>query len=122
MIIKDLFCGVKCENDCSKFEKLNIENIAFDTSQNLSKSLFFCLKGVNTDGHDYIQEAVSGGAVALVVERLFHHITTPQILMKNTRSAFALVCANFFSNPAKDLKIIGITGTNGKTSSCLILN
>ena len=121
MIIKDLFCGVKCENDCSKFEKLNIENIAFDTSQNLSKSLFFCLKGVNTDGHDYIQEAVSGGAVALVVERLFHHITTPQILMKNTRSAFALVCANFFSNPAKDLKIIGITGTNGKTSSCLIL-
>lgn len=121
MKLKNLFCDVPCKNDISKFENLEIKSITFDTKQFLVGSLFFCFKGFNTDGHDYIEEAKQNGAVAFVVEKLNHSINAPQILVQNSRQTFSLVCSNYFGNPSKKLKIVGITGTNGKTSSCLIL-
>lgn len=121
MTIKELFLNVPYSNDISKCENLEIKNITFDTNQPLDGSLFFCLKGFNTDGHNYIEEAKQNGAVAAVVEKINNKINLPQILVKNTRQTFALVCSNFFTCPSKRLKIVGVTGTNGKTSSCLIL-
>ncbi|MDE5600119.1 MAG: UDP-N-acetylmuramoyl-L-alanyl-D-glutamate--2,6-diaminopimelate ligase [Oscillospiraceae bacterium] len=76
--------------------------------------LFACLKGENVDGHDYAKEAVSSGAVAILVEK---DMGLPnQLLVDDTHKAFGKICANFYGNPAKRLKFIGVTGTNGKTT------
>lgn len=76
--------------------------------------LYIAVKGVQTDGHRYAEDALKKGAAAVVVERdlgLEH-----QIIVPDTHKAYAQICANYFDNPSKKLKLIGITGTNGKTS------
>lgn len=83
--------------------------------------LHFCYKGVNVDGHNYYYDAISRGAVAFVVEK-FVDTDLPQILVKNTRKAMAIICANFFGNPSCSMKMIGITGTNGKTTCSYIIS
>lgn len=83
-------------------------------------SLFFCYKGVNFDAHDYALQAQKNGAVALVVER-FLDIDLPQILVKNTRTFMAKVCNIFYRKDIKNLKFVGITGTNGKTTTATLI-
>lgn len=120
MKIERLFENVPIINTYEKFKKIEIETIETNSKNHSKNSLFFCLKGTNTDGHDFAQEAIKNGAKVLVVERLLN-LQVPQILVENARKTLALVCANFFNNPQKNLKLIGITGTNGKTSTTLIL-
>lgn len=121
MQIKSLFNGVEALNDISSILHTEIINISFDTNSNLKKSLFFCLKGTNTDGHNFLEEAKQKGALIAVVENINKNVDIPQILVKDSREVFSLVCSNFYDNPAKKLKLIGVTGTNGKTSTCVIL-
>jgi len=90
-----------------------------DLCQNVEKankgSLFFCYKGVNFDGHLVAEKAKKRGAIALVVER-FLDCDLPQILVKNSRKYLSKLCNKFFDYPTKKLKLIGVTGTNGKTT------
>lgn len=84
-------------------------------SRKVSKGvLFVCISGVQTDGHRFAQSALEQGAVAVVCERDLG--LSRQILVKDTHYAYAKICANFCGNPAKSLKFIGVTGTNGKTT------
>ena len=83
-------------------------------------SLFCCLTGLHEDGHQYAAAAVRRGAVALLCERKLP-IAVPQIIVPDTRAAMALACGNFFGNPAAHMVILGITGTNGKTSATHML-
>ena len=86
-------------------------------SQDTEKSsLFFCLTGKGGDGHAYAQEAIKRGAAALVVERELP-VTVPQVLVKNARETMSLMSCAFYGEPSRDLKVIGITGTNGKTTT-----
>lgn len=80
--------------------------------------LFIALKGGNVDGHDYIWEAVRRGAAAVVCERYTDGVRVPQIVVKDARAALSRLAAAFYGDPQKKLKIIGVTGTNGKTTTC----
>lgn len=81
--------------------------------------IFVCIEGKHFDGHTKAEEAVENGAAAVVVQKDLG--LKEQILVENTRSAYAKICASFYSHPEKKLKIIGVTGTNGKTTTCFIL-
>ena len=112
-------------NDCEITEfigklDINIENLSQNSKINAKNTLFFALNGTKTDGRLYVTEAKKNGAVAVVVEKPCKENIT-QIVVKNVRKAMAIISANFYDNPQNKLKIIGITGTNGKTSCTYIL-
>ena len=100
---------------------LEIEGIFYDSRKVVPKSLFICLVGENTDGHNYVKEAQERGAAAIVCQRKTDGITVPQIVVKNSRAAYSKICANLYSNPQNELKMIAITGTNGKTTTSYLL-
>lgn len=101
-----------------KFKDREISFIT-DNSENVtSSSLFVCIKGARGDGHKYGMEAARKGAV-IVCE---HSIgVRDEIIVKDTRRAYADFCGAFFANPARRMKLIGITGTNGKTTTAFLL-
>lgn len=101
-----------------KFKDREISFIT-DNSENVtSSSLFVCIKGARGDGHRYGRDAARKGAV-IVCE---HSIgVSDEIIVKDTRRAYADFCGAFFSNPARRIKLIGITGTNGKTTTAFLL-
>lgn len=118
MKLCDLLCGVVC--DCEKFGDLEIENLTFSSKEKKKNSLFFCLSGASADGHEFAGEAVLNGAGCVICEREVD-VDVPQIIVKNTRKALAKISANFFGNPAEKLRLIAVTGTNGKTSTTYII-
>jgi len=77
--------------------------------------LFFCRKGSQFDSHEIAPEIVKKGAVLLITER-FLQIDAPMVVVSDSRLAEALIAKNFFQNPSEDLTVIGVTGTNGKTT------
>ena len=85
-------------------------------------SLFICLKGTHADAHKYAEEAIRRGAVGLVVEReISIKADIAQIVVKDTREAVGLLASAFYLLPSRALKIVGITGTNGKTTTSYML-
>jgi len=99
---------------------VTITAIAYDSRQATPGSLYCCLVGVDHDGHDFAPEAVANGAVALVVERSLA-LDVPQVLVPDARLAMALLAAAFEGHPSRQLDVIGITGTNGKTTTTYFL-
>ena len=100
-------------------EDLPITALTCDSRRVTEGCLFVCIDGVDTDGHGFAAEALANGAAAVVVER---DLGLPQqIRVSDTRQAWALLSANWFGHPAKRLKLIGVTGTNGKTSTVFML-
>ena len=97
----------------------NIQHITRDTRAVIPGTLFICLRGINTNWHHYISQVAQSGAVAVLVEELSE--TYPPnltvIKVENTRHAMAHIAANYYQRPAEKLKLIGITGTNGKTTT-----
>ncbi len=96
----------------------DIKQITIDSRQVQKDSLFICIKGFRTDGHKYIDSAIKQGCVALLVEdvpQVPEHVTVIQV--ENCRKAMATIAANFCGNPADFLTLLGVTGTNGKTST-----
>jgi UDP-N-acetylmuramoyl-L-alanyl-D-glutamate--2,6-diaminopimelate ligase len=105
-----------------------ITGVAYDSRKVKEGSLFVAIKGERFDGHRFIVDAISGGASAVAVENntivdddyfLSHHTT--KLLVPSTRRALALISANFFGHPARKLRVVGITGTNGKTTSTYLI-
>lgn len=99
---------------------VEIKGLACDSSKVKSGYVFFCLVGRENDGHTFAADAVSRGAVALVVERRLA-LDCLQIEVNDSRKAMSMAASAFFGNPAKRMKIIGITGTNGKTTTTYIV-
>ncbi len=98
---------------------VQISAVTCDSRQVESGSLFFCLKGVRADGHDHAASALEHGAAAVVAERDLG--LKGQILVADTHMAYSLASGNFFGNPADKLKLIGVTGTNGKTTATHVI-
>ncbi len=84
-------------------------------------ALFCCIRGANRDGHGFAAEAVSNGAVALLVDHELEGIAVPQFIVSDTRAALGPVASAVFGNPAAELTMIGVTGTNGKTTTSHML-
>ncbi len=98
-----------------------ISAIEYDSRREMKKgAIFCCVVGTFLDGHDYAKAAVDAGAAALLVQRELD-VDVPQVLVSDVRTAMAGIAANFFGNPAKKLRIVGVTGTNGKTSTTYML-
>ena len=97
-----------------------ISDLAFDTRAVRPGALFFCVPGARVDGHGLASEAVANGAVALVVERPLD-LDAPQVLVEKVRAAMAPAADVFFGKPTRDLAVVGITGTSGKTTTSYLL-
>lgn len=97
---------------------LVVNSIAFDSRKVAPGTVFVAQKGMQTDGHLYIQTAINKGAIAIVCEYLPSKIETEitYIQVADSNIALSFMAANFYDNPSKKLKLIGITGTNGKTT------
>ncbi len=94
-----------------------VSGICFDSREVEPGHLFVAFPGINTDGHDYIGKAVANGAVAVVGQREILDCAVPYIRVKNTREAIAHLAAAFYDHPARKLTVIGVTGTDGKTTT-----
>ncbi len=106
--------------DVPECDDIQIEGLASDSSKVKEGYVFFCLVGRDNDGHTFAADALSRGAVALVVERRLA-LDCIQIEVDDSRSALSLAACAFYGNPSKRLKIIGLTGTNGKTTTTYIV-
>lgn len=113
MKLSSLLKGVKTQD---VYEEREVERVTDKDSENLKNSLFVCVNGNRCDGHTLAEKALQNGAVAVVTDRDLY--LPEQIIVEDTRKAFAQISSNFYGNPSKKLKIIGVTGTNGKTSTC----
>ncbi len=100
-----------------------IDAITFDSREVKPGGLFIAVKGTQVDGHQYIAKALNAGAVAIVCEILPDEIKdgVTYVAVKNSASALGIIASNYFGNPSGNLKLIGVTGTNGKTTVATLL-
>lgn len=101
-------------------EALDITGVQYDSRQVTPGALFVAISGFQTDGHKYIPKAMENGAVCVVCEKK-PETDIPYVLVSNARSALAALGANWFGHPADAMCVVGITGTNGKTTSTYLL-
>lgn len=94
--------------------------ICTDSRKVKEGALFFCTPGLRMDAHDFAPQAVNAGAVALIVQRELD-VDCPQVVVENVRAATSVIAANFHGNPAESMKLIGITGTKGKTTASYLV-
>jgi UDP-N-acetylmuramoyl-L-alanyl-D-glutamate--2,6-diaminopimelate ligase len=97
-----------------------VDDVHHDSRAASPGSLFVAIPGANVDGHDYAETAVAAGAVALVVERPLE-LDVPQIVVENARRALPIIAAEVHGHPSDELTVIGVTGTNGKTTVTYML-
>jgi UDP-N-acetylmuramoyl-L-alanyl-D-glutamate--2,6-diaminopimelate ligase len=100
--------------------RLEIGALAYDSRQVTPGSLFFCVSGLRSDGHDHAPAAIAAGAVALVTERTLG-LGVPELVVADARAAMAPLAARFNGYPSDRLRVIGVTGTNGKTTTAFLV-
>jgi len=102
---------------------LPISSVHFDSRKVKKQSLFVAIKGTITDGHEYISQAIKNGATAIITEKIPTETekNISYIIVKNSSMALGVIAANYFNNPSEKLKLIGVTGTNGKTTIVSLL-
>ncbi len=101
-------------------DHMDICGIQTRAQDTLPGQLFFAIKGYTADGHDYMDEALARGAAAVIAEKNPKNLDRV-ILVENCRKAAAAIAARFYGNPSEDMTLVGITGTNGKTTTTYLL-
>ena len=99
-----------------------IKGIKINSKEVQPGDLFVCTMGVSADRHDFIDEAIQNGASAVVVSKEVGKKSVPLIRVKNTNQELQKVCAKFYDYPYEKVKMIGVTGTNGKTTVAEIIH
>lgn len=102
--------------DLINFKNIDITGISYNSKTTKKGDIFVCLVGEHTDGHEFAQMAIENGANALLVERKVEGTKIPQVVVSSTRRKIADIADRFYSSPSKGINLIGITGTNGKTT------
>lgn len=115
-VLKGIDLATPLQND------IDIKELAYHSGKVEKDSLFFCIKGYKTDGHKYLAVAKEMGAIASIVEHIQPNIDILQIPVTNSRIALAKAASNFYGNPSSKMNLIGITATNGKTSTSFMVN
>lgn len=122
MVLKDILYKVAIEAVKGSTD-IEVNKIEFDSRKIVSGDAFVAIKGTVSDGHDFIEKAIGLGATVVVCEVLPSAIAEgiTYIQVADTSSALAYMAANFYGNPSADLKLVGVTGTNGKTTIATLL-
>lgn len=116
MILSDLLQGIE-PVEIMGDSSLEITGIHYDSRKIKPGYLFICITGLKTDGHLYIKEAVDNGAAAVIAENKdFYMEGMTMAVVLDSRRAMPLIASNFYRHPSRDLKVVGVTGTNGKTT------
>ena len=135
MVLKNLLEGVSVTKlhtalygKMVQTQDLSIKDIRYNSRDVNAGDMFIALRGTVVDGHNYIQDAIARGAIAIVLDddravpdSLFSHSGVVKILVPNARLALARISANFYRHPADRLNLLGVTGTNGKTTTTYLL-
>jgi UDP-N-acetylmuramoyl-L-alanyl-D-glutamate--2,6-diaminopimelate ligase len=98
----------------------SIESVDFDSRRVRNGSLFCCLRGEHSDGHEFAAGALAAGAAALLVDHSVD-VDLPQVVVADTRRAMGWLSASFFGHPSRELTLVGVTGTNGKTTTTSLI-
>ena len=122
MQLQDVLYGIAITNLVGVTNR-EVTALAFDSRQIIKDTVFFAIKGTLSDGHKYIADTINAGASVIVCEQIpeTRHAEVTYIQVENTSVALGAMAANFYHNPSSKLKLIGITGTNGKTTIATIL-
>jgi UDP-N-acetylmuramoyl-L-alanyl-D-glutamate--2,6-diaminopimelate ligase len=106
--------------DAGQATAVEITSLAYDSREVRPGGLFFCVKGFQSDGHDFAAQAVQNGAAALVAERPLS-LGVPEVIVPSVRAAMGPIAARFYGDPTSQLRVVGITGTNGKTTTAFLV-
>ena len=122
MQLTKIIAGLDCERH--NFSEREIKSVTFDSRAVGSGSLFVAQRGVHVDGHKYIDQAVSQGAVAVVCEELPGRLNpeVSYIVVSDSSAALGDMASNYYGNPSRQIKLVGVTGTNGKTTTVTLLH
>jgi UDP-N-acetylmuramoyl-L-alanyl-D-glutamate--2,6-diaminopimelate ligase len=122
MLLSEILYTISLKSVSGKTD-FNITQIEFDSRKINGDTLFVAIPGTQVNGHDYIEKAISAGSTAVLCEilpeKLHAHVTYVQV--ENSPKAMGIAASNFYGNPSKKITLIGITGTNGKTSIATLL-
>lgn len=121
MKLTELLAGVGTEPVASTRSKVDVTGVTTDSRAVKPGDLFVAVPGTKVDGVQFVNEAVERGAVAVLAEKPVGGVSAPVFLTQGIRKALALVAGNFYGNPARDLVLLGVTGTNGKTTTAWLV-
>lgn len=130
-LLTELIKGARCNDSAiESIDSIKITSVTADSRQVKEGTLFAAIRGFKKDGHDYINEVIKKGASVVLVNDDFDESKTllnngKNILFlkcRDSRESFGIIASNYFGNPSQKLKLIGITGTNGKTTTAYLLN
>jgi UDP-N-acetylmuramoyl-L-alanyl-D-glutamate--2,6-diaminopimelate ligase len=99
---------------------VEVSSLAYRSSSVTDGALFFCVRGFTSDGHEFAHDAVERGAVALVCERPLGS-GVPEVIVPDVRAAMPAAAARFYGDPTSELRVVGVTGTNGKTTTAFLV-
>jgi len=120
MKIKKILNDIKYKGEFKNFE---VQNISYDSRKVADGTLFVAIEGEKFNGHNFIGEAVENGAIAIIKNENSNVCSgIVEIEVKNTRKALSKLANNFFNNPSSRIGTIGVTGTNGKTTTTYLIN
>ena len=121
-LLKDILYKVEIQSVIGNTD-ININKIEFNSKKILKNDLFIAIKGYKSDGNSFISNAISNGSKAIICNSVPSQITkdVTYIIVIDSRKTLALISSNYYDNPSQKIKLIGVTGTNGKTSSTTLM-
>src|SRR4051794_190528 len=120
MTLRELLAGAGFEPSKAPAEDVDVRALAYRSESVTDGTLFFCVPGFTSDGHDFAPDAVARDAAALVCERPLG-LGVPELVVPSVRAAMAPLAAAFYGHPTRSLRVVGVTGTNGKTTTAFLL-
>jgi UDP-N-acetylmuramoyl-L-alanyl-D-glutamate--2,6-diaminopimelate ligase len=121
MTLRDLIAGAGSVEGASEADLgVEVTGLAHRADAVFAGDLFFCVRGLKSDGHDFAADAVARGAAALVCERPLG-LGIPELVVPDVRAAMPLFAASFYRHPSRELELVGVTGTNGKTTTAFLV-
>jgi UDP-N-acetylmuramoyl-L-alanyl-D-glutamate--2,6-diaminopimelate ligase len=121
-LLQDILFGVSLREVVGSTQ-LSIKDIQIDSRKVQEGSVFVAIKGIQADGHEFIATAIQKGAIAIVCEKLPHSLQEGVvfIVVANAQESVAVMAHHFYDNPSTHIKLVGVTGTNGKTTVATLL-
>ena len=115
--LRDILYSVRITSTSGDMN-IDVKGVSFDSRKANTGFLFVAVKGTQSDGHTFIDKAITLGAVVIVCEVLPESTNNSitYVTVKNTTVALGIICGNYYGNPSTKLKLVGVTGTNGKTT------